>query len=417
MKYPMKHLLILFLFVFAAARLRADGVVDAKSFHKILILGDSITHHAPTPSLNWTGDWGMAATAADKDYVHLFLAKLADARGAGAPAPEVRSFAEGGGKITDKVPFVDKITAFHADLALVQLGENDNKDVTVEGFQQPYEKLLAAIRAGNPNARILCSGVWGMKWPGVDNPKDTMIRAACQNYGATFADLGASFADPANRAGAEHLFTSAGVNWHPSDTGMAAYADAFWKALTGSPSAADSPAAAGPATASAATDSPAAASPAAATPVKAAEPVQIDETWGDPLRLAWSPVPTLAQEDGHSVAKITSTDATTGATYAAPLNVSDFSGQTVKISTRVRGDSISDKPNPWNGVKLMLHVRNAEGKLDYPQFKLPTGTFPWTDVAWTVQVPDNTVELYLTIGLEKVTGFVWFDAIHISTGK
>jgi hypothetical protein len=65
----------------------------------------------------------------------------------------------------------------------------------------------------------------------------------------------------------------------------------------------------------------------------------------------------------------------------------------------------------------MFHLRNAEGKLDYPQFKLPTGTYPWTDVAWTVTVPENTVELYLTIGLEKVTGTACYDAIHISTGK
>jgi len=416
MKYPMKHLLILFLFVFAAARLRADGVVDAKSFHKILILGDSITHHAPTPSLNWTGDWGMAATAADKDYVHLFLAKLADARGAGAPAPEVRSFAEGGGKITDKVPFVDKITAFHADLALVQLGENDNKDVTVEGFQQPYEKLLAAIRAGNPNARILCSGVWGMKWPGVDNPKDTMIRAACQNYGATFADLGASFADPANRAGAEHLFTSAGVNWHPSDAGMVAYADAFWKALS---SPAPAPANPTPVSSAAASPPPAIpppASSAAASPAPEATQAGIDETWGDPLSLKWSHVPPVAQEEGRSVAKI-SASGTDGAAYGAPLSVALFSGREVEIKTRVRADSVSDKPKRWNGVKLTLRLRNAEGKLDYPQYSLPTGTFPWTDVDWKVQIPDNTVEMDLIIGLESVSGTVWYDAIHISTLK
>jgi len=400
MTYPMKYLTkyLLFLSLFATARLRAEGVADLKSLHKILILGDSITHHLPTASLNWTGDWGMAATAADKDYVHLFLAKLAQAQGAGAPAPEVWIFGEGGGKISDKVPFTDKITAFKADLALVQLGENDNKDVTVEGFQQPYETLLAAIRAGNPNVRILCAGVWGV-WPTGDQTKNTMIRAACQKYGATFADLGAAFVNPANRALAEHLFTNAAVNWHPSDGGMAAYADAFWSALTGSPSA---PAA----------SAPAASAPASSPP--AGNPVAINEVWGDPLSLKWSPAPPVAQDEEKNVAKITSQTAQ-GSMFGTAFAAAQFAGRDVKIQTRVKGDSISDKPKPWNGVKIMLRVRDAEGKLDYPEFKLPAGTFPWTDVDWTVRVPANTVELYFYIGLEAVSGTVWFDAIHIST--
>lgn len=38
---------------------------------KILIIGNSITQHDYAPSLGWYGRWGMAATAEDKDYVHL----------------------------------------------------------------------------------------------------------------------------------------------------------------------------------------------------------------------------------------------------------------------------------------------------------------------------------------------------------
>ena len=250
MKYPMKYLLFLSLLGFGASH--AVGEVELKSIHKILILGDSITHSSPAPQIGWTGDWGMAASAADKDYVHLFLAQLAAAQSEAVlisatiapapgttpapmppplPAPEVWIFNEGGGKITDKLQFTGKISAFKADLALIQLGENDKEDITVEGFQKPYEALMAAIRAGNPRAVILCAGVWGI-WPGGDQTKNNLIRAACQKYGATFADLGAAYADPANRALSENRFTNAGVNWHPGDGGMGAYAEAFWRALT-----------------------------------------------------------------------------------------------------------------------------------------------------------------------------------------
>ncbi len=43
---------------------------------KVLILGNSITWHPPGPDLNWFGNWGMAATAADKDFLSLLTKKI-----------------------------------------------------------------------------------------------------------------------------------------------------------------------------------------------------------------------------------------------------------------------------------------------------------------------------------------------------
>ena len=343
----------------------------------------------------------MAASAADKDYVHLFLAQLAAAQreavlirasiapAPGAtpapmppplPAPEVWIFNEGGGKVTDKLQFTGTISAFKADLALIQLGENDKKDITVDGFQKPYEALMAAIRAGNPGAVILCSGVWGI-WPGGDQTKNNLIRAACQKYGAAYAD-------PANRALSESRFTNAGVNWHPGDGGMGAYAEAFWRALTFAF--------------------------APVVPRPPGKPVEVDERWGNPPALKWTPVPPVVQDEGHNAAKVTS-QGTEGALFWAPLSAGQFGGREVTIRTRVRADSISAKPQPGNGVKLMLRIRNSDGNSEYPQFKLPVGTFPWTDVVWKVRVPGNAVDLGFAIGLEDVSGTVWYDAIHFST--
>ena len=44
----------------------------------ILFMGASTVYHAPVASLGWTGDWGMAASAKDKDYVHLYQKYIKD---------------------------------------------------------------------------------------------------------------------------------------------------------------------------------------------------------------------------------------------------------------------------------------------------------------------------------------------------
>jgi hypothetical protein len=38
----------------------------------VLIVGNSVLRHAPAPNIGWFGDWGMAASAPDKDFLTVY---------------------------------------------------------------------------------------------------------------------------------------------------------------------------------------------------------------------------------------------------------------------------------------------------------------------------------------------------------
>lgn len=44
---------------------------------RVLFVGNSITLHGPRPQIGWTNNWGMAASARERDYVHLLQGRIA----------------------------------------------------------------------------------------------------------------------------------------------------------------------------------------------------------------------------------------------------------------------------------------------------------------------------------------------------
>ncbi len=108
---------------------------------------------------------------------------------------------------------------------------------------------------------------------------------------------------------------------------------------------------------------------------------------------------------------------TAGSTSQAfPLDPNALAGRIVTIEASIRAEGVTSPPNPWNGIKAMLVLETGQAR-DYPQIPLPTGTFARMTRRYSFRGPRNLTKATLILGLEAVSGRVWFDDVRISLSR
>lgn len=199
---------------------------------RILFLGNSVALHPPLPSLQWTGNWGMFATARDKDYVHLLAAKIGtESKGNLFLEPKPAKGDEGVGNILNVADILERGYATYepskirkqldwkADIVVVQCGENvPSKEFDGKKFQKAFGAMLDDLKSSS-NPHIFVTGNILSGNPDLDEIK----RKVCAEDSAhrTFVDIADYRKDiPAN-----------GPKGHPNDRGMALIADTIYAAI------------------------------------------------------------------------------------------------------------------------------------------------------------------------------------------
>ncbi|MDB6167703.1 MAG: hypothetical protein JWM88_567 [Verrucomicrobia bacterium] len=194
---------------------------------KLLFVGNSITLHGPSEKVGWTGNWGMAASTAEKDYVHLVVEAVAKRRGR---PPEFRvvnvaEFERDFEQYDIAAKLKDQI-AFQADTVIVAIGENVSALKTDEAkakFKESTVRLLTLLKGHG--ALFVRSCFWA------DATKDALLKEACATAGGVFVDISTLDRDEANFARSEREIAHAGVARHPGDKGMRGIADALVAAM------------------------------------------------------------------------------------------------------------------------------------------------------------------------------------------
>lgn len=194
---------------------------DAAAPLRILTVGNSITRHGPKADIGWNGDWGMAASCAQNDYVHRLADMLRDAGVQFYMCVHQTSRWEHalnrGERITD---FVD-CRNFGADIVVYRLSENIARTVPAEKYAAALDEFINCV---NPKGgKVLYTTSFWKK------PTDAVTQAAAAAAGMPCVYLGDLGDDPAMKA--EGLFEHGGVAAHPGDAGMEAIAQRIFTQL------------------------------------------------------------------------------------------------------------------------------------------------------------------------------------------
>jgi hypothetical protein len=201
-----------------------------KAYKNVIHFGNSICKH-PILTGIWWGEWGMAATIRDNDYVHKFLSFLklininatSDALNITAWETNYATF----NKSTLDSYLVDK------DLIILRLGEN----VTYyTDFQNQYKILIQYIQSKAPNADIILGGQF---W--TNATKETAMQNVAIELGLPFVSVkhldSATYKQSIGGIvhgddGLTHTITDSGVASHPNDLGMQKIAEALFSAIS-----------------------------------------------------------------------------------------------------------------------------------------------------------------------------------------
>ncbi len=196
---------------------------------RIMFVGNSITLHGYRPEIGWMGEWGMAASAKEKDYVHLLEERVKSLHpDAAFCICQAADWERGYANSTELLSKYEQARAFDADIIILRIIENcpaQNFDKKV--FRSSLEELIGYLDPCGKAEVIVTTSFW-------HHVGDDVLRAYAEENKLPLAELGDLGEDDQMKA--IGLFEHGGVANHPGDKGMKAIADRIFDLLSQQPS-------------------------------------------------------------------------------------------------------------------------------------------------------------------------------------
>lgn len=206
---------------------------EDKNISRWVAVGNSITWH-PINS-NWDGEYGMAATKKENDYVHILDSKFKKINPASSFEIAWAVDWESNHKDYDLSYFNQ---FFHGDetLVVIRLGENVT---SIEDYESDFRLLVQHIKTLSPKAKIIISGIF-MSSSIHLSEKEKIQKNIAELEGCTWVNINHLDTNRnKSKVGTQvmgddgnlHVISNQTVADHPSDEGMIAIANAIYDAI------------------------------------------------------------------------------------------------------------------------------------------------------------------------------------------
>ena len=193
-----------------------------KADKKILIVGNSITYHAPKEDIYWNNSWGMAASRAENDYVHILTGKILSQAPANIMVAQLADMEVAINNGSFCVKDYGSEREFAPDILIYKLGENIKPDINKDYLKRCLSDFIGYI------CKKDCAVVYSTCfWP--NRIFDDTVTELSRLENAYLVSLSDMDADPGNKAYGK--FAHAGVAAHPGDKGMREIAERIFAAI------------------------------------------------------------------------------------------------------------------------------------------------------------------------------------------
>lgn len=191
---------------------------------RVMFAGNSITLHDPSKSHGWENKCGMAASAPEKDYVHIVMNGIsksnADAVYCICQVSQWERDYKNGSKY---YKLYADARDFKADIIIARFVENcPIEEFDGEEFRRCYTEFIDYLNGSGRAKIILTSGFW-------KHPGNNEIMYIAQNRQYPFVDM--SDLGECDDMKALGRYEHSGVANHPGDKGMRAIADRILEKL------------------------------------------------------------------------------------------------------------------------------------------------------------------------------------------
>lgn len=194
-----------------------NGTPEVRKDIRVLIVGNSIVKHAPAPEIGWYGDWGMAATSPENDFVRVYTRLLQDADKYNSVVVDAKNIGHWEVDFSYDLNQYDDVSGKRYDVFIVRLGEN------VRNTTDYYDALVNMINHfRHSETKVI---ITGMVWEHI--LKESIQQQVASDNHFKFISMSDFHHDLGNFSFG--LFENSGVAGHPSDIGMRNIAESLLK--------------------------------------------------------------------------------------------------------------------------------------------------------------------------------------------